>query len=86
MGYLNTLWNQREVYRKYTKQYFECEGINVPGVCTLTGEPMGGWIQYAMSPTVSAWLSQHFYLHWKYSADNVFLKERAYPFTKDVAT
>lgn len=24
MGYLNTLWNQREVYRKYTKQYFEC--------------------------------------------------------------
>lgn len=86
MGYLNTLWNQREVYRKYTKHYFECEGINVPGVCTLTGEPMGGWIQYAMSPTVSAWLSQHFYLHWKYSADNVFLKERAYPFMKDVAT
>ena len=39
-----------------------------------------------MSPTVSAWLSQHFYLHWKFSADPVFLKERAYPFTKDVAT
>ena len=26
-----------------------------------------------------------FYLHWKYSADKEFLKERAYPFLKDVA-
>lgn len=60
--------------------------MNVPGVCTLTGEPMGGWVQYSMSPTVSAWLGQHFYLHWKYSADRIFLKERAYPFLKDVAT
>lgn len=85
MGYLNTLWKQREVYKKYTREYFETEGMNIPGVCTLTGEPMGGWVQYSMSPTVGAWLSQHFYLHWKYSADRVFLKERAYPFLKEVA-
>lgn len=59
--------------------------MNIPGVCTLTGEPMGGWCQYAMSQTVGAWLAQHFYLHWKFSADRVFLEERAYPFLKDVA-
>lgn len=86
MGYLNTLWEQRDVYKKYTREYFGTDGMNVPGVCTLTGEPMGGWVQYSMSPTVSAWLGQHFYLHWKYSADRIFLKERAYPFLKDVAT
>lgn len=86
LGYLNTLWNQREVNKKYTKQYFETEGLNVPGVCTLEGVPMGGWIQYSMSPTVSAWLSQHFYLHYKYSGDRTFLKERAYPYIKDVVT
>ena len=85
MGYLNTLWNQRDVYKRYTRQYFGVDGLNIPGVCTLTGEPMGGWIQYSMSQTVSAWLAQHFYLHWKYSADREFLKERAYPFLKDVA-
>ena len=44
LGYLNTLWNQRDTYRRYTRQYFETDGLNVPGVCTLTGEPMGGWI------------------------------------------
>lgn len=85
MGYLNTLWNQRDAYKRYTRRYFGTEGMNIPGVCTLTGEPMGGWIQYSMSQTVAAWLAQHFYLQWKYSADRTFLKERAYPFIKDVA-
>lgn len=86
MGYLNTLWNQRDVYRDYTRQYFGVEGMNIPGVCTLTGEAMGGWIQYSMSQSVAAWLSQHFWLHWKYSADDNFLRERAYPFIKEVVT
>lgn len=84
-GYLNTLWAQRDVYRKFTRQYFEKEGLAIPGVCTLTGEAMGGWIQYSMSQTTAAWLSQHFYLHWKYSADYNFLRERAYPFVKEAA-
>ena len=46
MGYLNTLWEQRDVYKKYTREYFGTDGMNVPGVCTLTGEPMGGWVQF----------------------------------------
>ena len=46
---------------------------------------MGGWIQYSFGPTVSAWLGQHFYLHWKYSRDQNFLEERAYPWMKEVA-
>lgn len=85
MGYLNTLWNQRDVYKQYTRQYFGTEGMNIPGVATLTGEPMGGWIQYSMSPTIGAWLAHHFYFHWKYAADAHFLQERAYPFLKEVA-
>lgn len=83
-GYINTLWNQREENKRYTRQFFETDGLNVPGVATLTGKPMGGWMQYSMSPTVSAWLSQHFYLHWKYSQDRDFLRDRAYPYMKDV--
>jgi hypothetical protein len=84
-GYLNTLWNQRDVFHAFTRQYFEKDGLAIPGVCTLTGEPMGGWIQYSLSQTTSSWLAQHFYLHWKYSMDEDFLRERGYPFVKDVA-
>ena len=43
---------------------------------------MGGWIQYSLGPTVSAWLAQHFWLHWRYSNDRDFLEERAYPYVE----
>ena len=85
LGYLNTLWNQVGKYKEFTKKFFGKDGLAVPGYCTLEGDAMAGWVQYGFSPTTSAWLGQHFYLHWKYSADNEFLKERAYPFLRDVA-
>lgn len=84
-GFLNWLWKNRPAFKKYTKDYFGVEGMNVPGVATLEGEPMGGWIQYSMGQTVAAWLGHHFYLHWKYSMDRDFLEKRAYPWLEDVA-
>ncbi|MGA2587264.1 MAG: glycoside hydrolase family 95-like protein [Candidatus Aminicenantales bacterium] len=85
LGFLDWLWELRPVFKKYTKAYFETNGLNVPGVSTLAGEPMGGWIQYSFGPTVGAWLAQHFYLHWRYSMDRKFLEDRAYPWIMDVA-
>ncbi|CDN31667.1 hypothetical protein BN938_1580 [Mucinivorans hirudinis] len=84
-SFLNTLHQQKEVYRKFTKSFYELEGLNVPGVATLAGEPMGGWIQYSFSPSTASWLSQHFYLHWRYSMDRKFLEEVGYPFVSEVA-
>ena len=80
------LWKIRPKNLQYTKQYFGVEGLNVPGVVTLNGDPMGGWIQYSLSPTVVAWCAQHFYWQWKYSMDKKFLKERAYPYLHEAAT
>ncbi len=84
-GFLNWLWKNKPVFEKYTRTYFDVPGLNVPGVTTLTGESMGGWIQYSLGPTVACWLGQHFYLHWKYSGDEKFLREKAYPWIRDVA-
>lgn len=84
-GFLDWLWSVREEGRRFTRWFYEADGLNIPGVTTLTGVPMGGWIQYSFGATVSAWLGQHFYLHWKYSQDKTFLKERAYPWLKEVA-
>jgi len=85
-GFIDWLWKYRDTFKSYTKTYFETDGLNVPGVSTLAGQPMGGWIQYAFGPTVSAWLAQNFYLHWQYTSDTIYLKEKAYPWLKDVAT
>jgi alpha-L-fucosidase 2 len=83
-SFTNWLWKVRPVNKRWTKQYFAAEGLNVPGVTTISGKPMGGWIQYAMSPTTAAWMAQHFYWQWKYSMDENFLKERCKPYLADV--
>ena len=86
LGYFDHLDQNLENYRRYTKLYFGTDGLAVPGVTTLDGTEMGGWIQYSLSPTVSAWLAQHYYLQWRYSMDRDFLKTRAYPWVKEVCT
>lgn len=84
-GFIDWLERNKPEFERYTRQYFQKSGINIPGVTTLTGQPMGGWIQYSFSPTVSAWLAHHYYLQWRYSMDRTFLSQKAYPFLKNVA-
>jgi alpha-L-fucosidase 2 len=85
LAFLDWLWAIKPRCEEYTKTYFGVEGLNVPGVATLDGAPMGGWIQYSLGPTVSAWLAHHFWLHWLYSGDRAFLEERGYPYLEAVA-
>jgi len=80
----NWLWEVKEENKRWTKQYFEVDGLNVPGVTTISGKPMGGWIQYSMSPTTAAWLAQHFYWQWKFSMDERFLQKRCRPYFDEV--
>ncbi len=79
------LWDNKACFEQYAKQVFGAEGLNVPGVATLRGQAMGGWHMYSMSPTVACWLSQNFYLQWKYSMDKKFLNEKAYPWINEAA-
>ncbi|MDH7460586.1 DUF5703 domain-containing protein [Chitinophagaceae bacterium 26-R-25] len=86
VSYTDWLWKIRQKNFQYTKQYFGVNGLNVPGIVTLSGDPMGGWIQYSLSPTIGAWCAQYFYWQWKYSMDEKFLQDKAYPYVHDVAT
>jgi alpha-L-fucosidase 2 len=84
-SYTNWLWKVKEENKRWTKECFEINGLNVPGVTTINGKPMGGWIQYSVSPTTVAWVAQHFYWQWKYSMDKNFLKEKVYPYFNEAA-
>ena len=85
-SFTNWLWKVKDENTKWTKGYFGVYGLNVPGVTTISGKPMGGWIQYSMSPTTGAWLAQHFYWQWKYSGDKKFLIEKCLPYFDEVET
>lgn len=85
LAYLDWLWETRDRSRDWTRRFFGMPGRNVPMTADLEGKPMGGWRQYTMSATTSAWLAHHFYLHWKYSQDREFLRDRAYPYLREVS-
>lgn len=82
-GFTNWLWKVKDENKKWTKHYFEVDGLNVPGVTTISGKPMGGWIQYSMSPTTSAWLAQHFYMQGTYSM-NEKIRDKAFEYLREV--
>lgn len=86
MAYLDWLWQTRAENIRWTRRWWDKPGLNVPGVADFAGRPLGGWVMYSFSATTSCWLAQHFYLHWRYSLDDEFLRERAYPYLHEVAT
>ncbi|MEW6746751.1 MAG: glycoside hydrolase N-terminal domain-containing protein [Planctomycetota bacterium] len=85
LGFVEWLWQTRDNARAWTRRFFAKPGLNVPMTADLNNNQIGGWHQYTHSCTTAAWLAQHFYLHWRYSMDRVFLRERAYPFLSEAA-
>ena len=84
LSYLNFLWDRRNVFKAFARDFYGTDGLACPGVMSYAGQPLGGWGQYSMSPTMSAWSAQLFYLHWLYTADEEFLKGKAYPWCAGV--
>jgi alpha-L-fucosidase 2 len=83
-SYLNYLWDRRKIFQDFAKDFYGTGGLACPGVMSYSGQPLGGWGQYSLSPTMSAWSAHLFYLHWLYTADEQFLKEKAYPWCSGV--
>ena len=85
LGYLDWLWKTRSNCVAWTKRFFNKPGLNVPMTSDLNNSQIGGWRQYTHSATTAAWLAHHFYLHWKYSADREFLRDRAWPYLREAS-
>ncbi len=81
---IDYLWDNRGVYKKFAKKFYGVDGLIIPACSTLDGKPMGGWGQYAFSPTMTIWAAQSFDEYYLYSGDEKFLKKRAYPFFKEI--
>ncbi|MBI9016584.1 MAG: glycoside hydrolase N-terminal domain-containing protein [Phycisphaerae bacterium] len=84
LSFINHMWNLLPEYRKFARDFYGVNGAVIPAVMTLNGKPLGGWPQYTLSPTFSIWVGQSFYLHWKHTMDEKFLRERAYPWMNEI--
>jgi len=83
-SFLDLLWQLLPTFRKFAKEFYDAPGAAVPGVMSLQGQALGGWGQYSLSPTMGAWNAHLFYLHWRYTGDQHFLRTRAYPWCREV--
>ena len=83
-AFIEYLWKLKPTYERFAKEFFGVDGLLIPSCSTLDGKAMGGWAQYSLSPTMTIWAAQSFDEYYLYAGDEDFLKERAYPFFKEV--
>ncbi len=86
LGWLDQLERSLPRFREFAHDFYGVDGAVVPGVMTLDGAPMGGWGMYSLSPTNGAWVAWSFWEQWRVTRDRTFLRERAYPFVKEIGT
>ena len=84
LSFLDFMWSLLPQFRDFAKNFYNAPGGCIPGVMSLDGKAMGGWHQYAYSPTNGGWVAHSFYMHWRYTMDEIFLADRAYPFCKEI--
>ncbi|MCY3002730.1 MAG: glycoside hydrolase N-terminal domain-containing protein [Planctomycetota bacterium] len=77
--FLQHLANLQPTFERFARSFYAVDGLVVPGVMTLEGRAMGGWGQYSLSPTNTAWLALLFDEHWRYTRDRKFLESVVHP-------
>jgi alpha-L-fucosidase 2 len=83
--FLDWLWSRLPRARRFAREFFNAPGAIFPGVSDIDANPMGGWTQYSYSLTTMAWLAHSFYMHWRCTLDDEFLRQRAIPFCREAA-
>jgi alpha-L-fucosidase 2 len=72
-------------YRQLARKFFDAPGAFIPCAHSLAGHIIPGWAAYTFSRTNGAWVTQHLWFHYRYTLDEEFLRETAFPFIADVA-
>lgn len=78
--FVDYIWNLRNTFKKFAKDFYGIDGYIIPGTSTLKGQAVGGWVQFSLSPTLTIWVAQSFVDYYLYTDDKKFLKNVLYPF------
>lgn len=84
-SFLDFLWDSREAAGRFARTFYGTEGICLPGVMSIEGQPLGGWPMYSLSPTHQIWLCRSFEQYYRYTGDRVFLRNRAWVYFEETA-
>lgn len=84
LSFLEFMNDLLPAFQRYAAEFFETNGAAVPAVMSLAGNLLGGWAQYSMSPVHGAWVGHLYYLHWRHTRDEKFVREVAYPWCSEI--
>jgi alpha-L-fucosidase 2 len=80
LAFLEHMWRILPKHRELASRFFNAPGAFVPGAMSLAGEVISGWAPYSFSLTNGSWVAEMYHRHWKFTGDENFLRERAYPY------
>jgi len=75
-------WRNLPRFKEMCREFFGFEGAWSRCEMALDGTPIYGYYTANFWPGNGAWLAHMYWLHWLYSQDEKFLRERAYPFMR----
>lgn len=84
-SFLDYLWSMKDKAHEFARSFYGTDGICLPSVMSLDGTALGGWGMYSLSPTNQIWLSQSFERYYRFTGDQEFLKQKAYPYLSQTA-
>lgn len=84
-SFIDYLWSMKDCAQNFAKSFYNSDGICMPSTTSLDGAPLGGWGMYSLSPTNQLWLCQAFERHYRFTGDDVFLREKAYIYLAETA-
>ncbi len=76
-------WKNLPKFKQMCREFFGFDGAWSRCEMALDGTPIYGYWTTNFWPGNGAWLSHMYWLHWLYSQDKDFLKERAYPMMRE---
>lgn len=71
--------------REVARKLFNCSGVYLPLQTDPWGRATPEAYGYDVYTGAAAWLAQHFWWRYEYGRDSNFLRNRAYPYIKEVA-
>lgn len=82
--FLDFMWSLNDKAREFAKSFFDADGLCLPSVFAIDGTSLGGWCMYCTNITNQIWQAHIFYMYYQYTADEMFLRERLYPYLKGI--
>lgn len=73
--FIDYLLNMADIGKCFAKKFYNAKGLCMPSVMDIEGHALGGWCQYALSPTNQLWLCQIMVRYYDFTGNKDYLKK-----------